>query len=91
MRNKSQVPTDETYNRRLLLHGSKRNQILTLAEIEQYGLHSFGDRDYVSVYGMRPREWYARGIRLLGRTAYDIDERGHDHGILLGTKNWVPT
>src|SRR5215467_4693782 len=59
------------YDRALLLYGSKRNEILTLAEIEQYGLDSFGDADYVSIYGMPPREWYRRGIRLLGRTAVE--------------------
>jgi len=55
------------YDRALLLHGC--NEVLSLAEIEQYGADSFGDADYVSIYGMRPREWYSRGIRLLGRTA----------------------
>ncbi len=55
----------------MLLHGSKRNEMLTLAEIEQYGLDSFADADYVSIYGMPPREWYPRGIRLLGRTAVE--------------------
>ena len=59
------------YDRALLLHGSKRNEMLNLAEIEQYGLDSFGDADYVSIYGMRPREWYRHGIRLLGRTAVE--------------------
>ena len=59
------------YDRALLLYGSKRNEILTLAEIEQYGLDSFGDADYVSIYGMPPREWYRHGIRLLGRTAVE--------------------
>ena len=59
------------YDRALLLLGSKRNEVLTLAEIERYGRDSFGDADYVSIYGMRPREWYARGIRLLGRTAVE--------------------
>ena len=44
------------YDRALLLHGSKRNEMLTLAEIEQYGLDSFADADYVSIYGMPPRE-----------------------------------
>ena len=58
-------------DRALLLHGSKRNEVLTLAEIEGYGRDSFGDADYVSIYGMRPREWYSRGIRLLGRTAVE--------------------
>ncbi len=59
------------YDRALLLHGSKRNEMLTLAEIEQYGLDSFADADYISIYGMPPREWYRRGIRLLGRTAVE--------------------
>lgn len=59
------------YDRALLLHGSKRNEVLSLPEIEQYGLDSFADADYVSIYGMLPREWYQRGIRLLGRTAVE--------------------
>jgi 16S rRNA G966 N2-methylase RsmD len=59
------------YDRALLLHGSKRNEMLTLAEIEQYGLDSFADADYVSIYGMPPREWYRDGIRLLGRTVVE--------------------
>jgi hypothetical protein len=59
------------YNRELLLHGSKRNEVLSLSEIEQYGLDSFGDPDYVSIYGRMPREWYGCGIRLLGRTAVE--------------------
>ena len=59
------------YNRELLLHGSKRNEVLSLAEIEQYGFDSFADTAYVSIYGMPPREWYGCGIRLLGRTAVE--------------------
>ena len=59
------------YDRALLLHGPKRNEILTLAEIERYGLDSFANSDYVSIYGMPPREWYRHGIRLLGRTAVE--------------------
>jgi len=59
------------YNRELLLYGSKRNEVLSLSEIEQYGFDSFGNADYVSIYGMRPREWYGCGIRLLGRTAVE--------------------
>jgi 16S rRNA G966 N2-methylase RsmD len=59
------------YDRALLVHGSKRNEELTLAEIEQYGRDNFGDADYVSIYGMRPRDWYSRGIRLLGRTVVE--------------------
>jgi hypothetical protein len=55
----------------LLLHGSKRNEVLILSEVEQYGLDSFADRDYVSIYGMAPREWYRLGIRMLGRTVVE--------------------
>jgi hypothetical protein len=59
------------HNRALLLHGRRRNEVLSLAEIEQYGLDSFGNADYVSIYGMPPREWYGCGIRLLGRTVVE--------------------
>jgi hypothetical protein len=58
------------YDRRLLL-GEKRNDLLTLDEVQRYGLDSFGNSDHVSVYGMKPAEWYARGVRLLGRTAVE--------------------
>ena len=61
----------QLHDRALLLHGAKRNQVLTLAEVEQYGLDSFADADYVRIYGMPPRQWYERGIRLLGRTAVE--------------------
>src|SRR5215470_15616300 len=59
------------HDRALLLYGSKRDEVLSLAEIERYGLDSFADADYVSIYGMRPREWYRHGVRLLGRTAVE--------------------
>lgn len=59
------------YDRQLLLAGAKRDAILDLAEIRAYGSDSYGDVDYVSVYGLRPSDWYARGIRLLGRTAVE--------------------
>ena len=56
------------YDRWFLL-GEKRNEQLSLPEVRQYGLDSFGDPDYVSIYGLKPGEWYARGVRILGRTA----------------------
>jgi 16S rRNA G966 N2-methylase RsmD len=58
------------YDRWLLL-GEKRNQVLDLAEVEGYGRDSFGDPDFVSIYGLKPADWYARGARLLGRTAVE--------------------
>ena len=59
------------HDRALLLHGRKRNEVLTLRDVERYGIDSFSDPDYIRLYGMTPAEWYARGIRLLGRTAVE--------------------
>lgn len=59
------------HDRAYLLHGAKRDEVLTLAEVQQYGIDSFSDPDYIRLYGMKPAEWYARGIRLLGRTAVE--------------------
>src|SRR5262249_1987824 len=64
------MPAD-VYNRSLLLAGSKRNARLELWEVERYGRDSSGDTDYVSIYGMRPADWYRRGVRVLGRTAVE--------------------
>ena len=64
-------PSRLLYDRALLLHGPKRSEILTLDEVRQYGTDSFSDVDYLSIYGLKPAEWYARGIRLLGRTAVE--------------------
>jgi hypothetical protein len=58
------------YDRCFLL-GEKRNVQLALWEIQQYGRDSFGDPDYVAIYGLRPRDWYTRGVRILGRTAVE--------------------
>jgi hypothetical protein len=71
MNERHRNPASPVYDRALLLHGSQRNEMLTLSEIEQYGLDSFADANYISIYGMPPREWYRHGIRLLGRTAVE--------------------
>lgn len=34
-------------------------------------MDSFSDADYLCVYGLKPADWYARGIRLLARTAVE--------------------
>jgi hypothetical protein len=60
-----------TYDRQLLLDGARRNVVLELWEVQRYGTDSYADADYVSVYGMRPADWYAAGVRLLGRTAVE--------------------
>jgi hypothetical protein len=59
------------YDRALLLLGPKRNDVLTLQDVLWYGADSYGDPDYLRLYGMTPAQWYARGIRLLGRTAVE--------------------
>jgi hypothetical protein len=59
------------YDRQLLLLGAKRNQVLELWEVQRYGTDSYGDSDYVSIYGLPPATWYEKGIRLLGRTAVE--------------------
>lgn len=68
-----------TYDRRLLLAGAKRNAVLELSEVQRYGIDSYGNADYVSIYGMPPAAWHSRGIRLLGRTAVECtrDELGN--------------
>ena len=60
------------YNRELLLSGEKRNAVLDLWEVQRYGTDSYGDPDYVSIYGLPPADWYEKGIRLLGRTAVEL-------------------
>ena len=60
-----------SYDRQLLLSGVKRNAVLELWEVQRYGADSYGDPDYVAVYGMTPEAWYAKGVRLLGRTAVE--------------------
>jgi hypothetical protein len=59
------------YDREFLLSPAKRNQIIELWEVEKFGRDSFGDPYAVSLYGMRPEEWYSRGVRILARTALE--------------------
>lgn len=59
------------HDRDYLLSEGKRNDVLALWEVQRYGRDSFGDPDSVSVYGLKPPEWFARGVRLLARTAVE--------------------
>src|SRR6202022_2172597 len=80
------------YDRELLLLGAKRNAVLDLWEVQRYGSDSYGDTDYVSVYGMRPDDWHAKGARLLGRTAVECtrdrlgDAIGKDVAAIVATR-----
>ena len=64
------------YDCQLLLTGVKRNEILDLWELQRYGSDSYGDANHVCIYGMRPADWYSKGIRLLGRTAVECTRDG---------------
>jgi hypothetical protein len=66
----------QLYDRELLLFGAKRNAVLELSEVQSYGRDSYGDTDYVSIYGMRPSDWHAKGARVLGRTAVECTRDG---------------
>jgi hypothetical protein len=82
------------YDRALLLGGSKRNQILDLGEIQRYGADSFADPDYLCIYGLKPAGWYARGVRLLGRTAVECTRDSFAERIgrtIAGTAAKAPT
>jgi len=83
------------YGRQLLLFGAKRNSVLELWEVVRYGTDTFEDANYLSMYGLQPGEWYARGIRLLGRTAVECTPDpvasaiGRDVAEVLGATNPV--
>jgi hypothetical protein len=69
----SDGPSDSIthYDRDFLLSPAKRNQIIELWEVQKFGRDSFGDPNAVSLYGMPPAQWHARGVRILARTALE--------------------
>ena len=67
----SSTHSEQKYNRDFLLSPEKRNQLIELWEVEKYGSDCFGDPDHVHLYGMAPREWYERGVRILARTCLE--------------------
>jgi hypothetical protein len=67
----SSAHSDRKYDRDFLLSPEKRNQVIELWEVEKYGRDCFNDPDHVHLYGMAPKEWYARGVRILARTCLE--------------------
>jgi hypothetical protein len=65
------ISSSSTHDRTQFLYGDKRDSVLSLADVHEYGRENFDDPDFLSLYGMTPAHWYARGIRLLGRTAIE--------------------
>jgi hypothetical protein len=53
------------------LLGPRRYDVLTLDDVVQAGRILFGDPDGLSFYGRPPADWYAQGVRLLGRTCVE--------------------
>src|SRR5262249_47270726 len=53
------------------LLGPRRHDVLDLDEIVEVGRVIFGAPDGLAFYGLAPSEWYARGVRLLGRTCVE--------------------
>jgi hypothetical protein len=64
-------PRAPIHDRAYLLRAEKRNDVLALSEVQRYGSDSLGDPDYITIYGLRPAEWYARGVRPLARTVVE--------------------
>jgi hypothetical protein len=59
------------YDRDFLLSPAKRNELIELWEVEKFGRDCFGDPDHVHLYGMPPKEWWGRGMRILARTCIE--------------------
>ena len=62
---------ERKYDRDFLLSAEKRNQVIDLWEVEKYGKDCFGNPNHVHLYGMPPKEWYDRGVRILARTCLE--------------------
>jgi hypothetical protein len=53
------------------LLGPRRYEVVSLGGIIEVGRVLFGDPQGMAFYGLAPAAWYARGIRLLGRTCVE--------------------
>jgi hypothetical protein len=56
---------------RAQLLGPRRYEVLSLGDIIEVGRVLTGDPEGMAFYGLAPSVWYARGIRLLGRTCVE--------------------
>ncbi|HZN17217.1 MAG TPA: hypothetical protein VFB84_03355 [Micromonosporaceae bacterium] len=56
---------------RAQLLGPRRHEVLSLDDIVEVGRVLTGDPDGMACYGLAPPAWYARGVRLLGRTCVE--------------------
>jgi len=56
---------------RVELLGPKRYRVLSLEEVVEAGRVFFNDPQGLGLYGMPPSQWYAHGVRILGRTCVE--------------------
>lgn len=62
---------DSEQIRNYLLFSPKKENILTLEEILHVEKNYYGEEDLLSLYGLTPKLYYSKGIRILGRTAIE--------------------
>ena len=67
------------HDRALLLHGRKRNEVLTLREVQQYGTDSFSDPNFYGCWRSNSFSTFA------GYTAQAADCAAHNSGRTPGS------
>jgi hypothetical protein len=69
------MPIERDRNRadhlRAQLLGPRRHDVLPLDEVVEAGRVLFGDPAGLAYYGLAPAQWYARGVRMVGRTCVE--------------------
>ncbi|MCK6545189.1 hypothetical protein L6R52_04920 [Myxococcota bacterium] len=58
------------------LLGARRDRLLTWDEVREAGMVFYGSDQEPSLYGMRAPEWFAKGVRIVGRTAIEVSVDG---------------
>jgi hypothetical protein len=62
---------DRSDRLRAQLLGPRRYDVLSLSDVMEAGRVMTGDPNGMAFYGLAPAVWYARGVRLLGRTCVE--------------------
>lgn len=68
---------------RAMLLGPKRATVLDADELVEASQGLYGDPDHLRIYGLSPRQFFARGVRILGRTAVECTTDPHAEAIAL--------
>jgi hypothetical protein len=62
---------DRSDRLRAQLLGPRRYDVLSFGDVVEAGRVLTGDPEGMAIYGLAPSGWYARGVRLLGRTCVE--------------------